>query len=269
MTNKTNELCKKEIDIIKDILSEYLTYNPKNFGKMVRSKLALLVLKSVGINPDIKMLKFLSVIELIHNASILHDDVIDNSDTRRNSPSIQKLYSNKTAILYGNMLMSGAIKIATELNNIEIVKIINNAVKNMCEGEIIQITQHNKIPTLQEYINKSELKTAALFIAIFEGLNTFTSELSPQFIEFGRCFGTAYQIKNDLEDAMSDKIDIVNGTYTAPYILSESEDITPASLEKTKSLIDNYIVKAIKLTDDIKNSPYKDELVGAIRCLKG
>lgn len=257
---------KQHQEFIKSIVKSNIPYSYENFGKMIRSKLAILLLKCYDIKIEEKHLKFLSAIELIHLSSLLHDDVIDREDKRRDMKSLNAEFGNKRAILYGNVILSNAIKIILELKSMDLIDLINNTVKSMCEGELLQLSKLNKIPTIEEYIQKSKLKTATLFDCSIKGLNILSVNFPKT--EFGELFGIAYQIKNDLDDWRGEiSSDIQNGIYTAPFIYEQSSNKKTA-IEKTNGLIDNYCMSLIETLKDIRDCEYKNSLMGAIRCLK-
>ena len=166
--NVVENLYATETDNIKKILSENFPFEQTDFGKMIRSKLGILVLKAFGKDVTNSHLKYLSVVELIHNASLLHDDIIDNQKTRR---GFDNPADSKTALLYGNLLTVKAFEILIDMNSIELMAVINSAINSMCKGELLQQTQLYKIPTMDKYTEKTRLKTAELFRSIFKGIN--------------------------------------------------------------------------------------------------
>lgn len=258
----------KELSFIKSCVKEYLPFEISDYGKMIRSKLGLCILHCMDIGITDNHYKFLTAIELIHNASLLHDDVIDEDIERRNQPNIRTIYNNKTSILYGDVAISNVLEILTDIGEIEIIKGFNRTLKRMCEGELAQYNNLNKIPDIDEYINKSDLKTGSLFTFLAEGINILTScKISDSIADFCHNFGISFQIKNDLDNILTDKSDIKNGIYTAPVIYSNGIDITKEAIEKTKYLIDNYRSKCINSLSEIKESPYKEELIGVVECL--
>lgn len=259
---ETDEIKSK----IKNLFGENCPYNVTNYGKMIRSKIGLLILKSLNYNIQSSDINIMTVTELIHTASLFHDDVIDN-DTIRRDPDID----NQTAVLYGNIMLTNAITLLLKLNNPNIIYTFNHTIKKMCEGELLQKSQTGTIPSLEEYLKKTELKTACLFMAEIKALtlNTKTDlAVAEKLTEFGRLFGVAFQIKNDLENVLSDKTDIKNGIYTAPFVLTGKKELTDTAIEKTVGLLDNYIKKAKDCLSILNDSSYKDALIGETECLK-
>ena len=258
-----------ELNIIKETVRKNFPFEQKDLGKFLRSKTGILILKSSGIKIDNRHLDFLSGIELIHNASLFHDDVIDNETKRRGEICIKERFNSKVSILYGNLLISKAMTLINSLNSIKLSNIIINSIEDMCRGELIQQSQIGEIPSLDEYLKKTELKTATLFKTMVIGLQELEpNKIQPLFLDFAKNYGIAFQIKNDLTDVIETHNDIKNGIFTAPYILADDEKLSDISLEKTVFLIDNYISDAINSLSELRESRYKAELVGVVQCLK-
>lgn len=259
------ETIPTELDKIKNIIKENLPFSDSDLGKMIRSKLGIAAIK-IFKSDIIPYVNFLACIELIHNASLLHDDVIDNENERRGKENLKSIYDNKTSILYGDITLSNALKLLTTYNNLELISHFNKTISKMCEGELLQKKQIGTIPPLEKYIEKCRLKTASLFEFLFIGLNIISAN-KISLTNFGEDFGIAFQIKNDLDDIKNNNSDISNGIYTAPVIYSEGTNITNLALEKTKCLIDNYRSKCIISLSKFEDNEYKKELIGVVECL--
>ncbi|MCD8378600.1 MAG: polyprenyl synthetase family protein [Candidatus Gastranaerophilales bacterium] len=264
MLSFMDDLINKELEIIKERICR--TDIPAVSGKMIRSKIGLLIIKSLGIEPTQDYINLFCAIELIHNASLLHDDVIDEETERRGQISLNRQLGNKNAILYGNLLVADAFDYLLKINSINLTSIITQAIKNMCEGELLQKSHAYKIPGLKDYIEKTRLKTSSLFTALTKGIIEISQKENIDYLnEFAENFGIAFQITNDLKNGT--KSDIANGIYTAPVIYSGSVTITNTAIEKTGSLIDNYTQKAEKALESLRDSDYKKSLIGVVRCL--
>ena len=257
----------KELCIIKEGVSKNLPYKITDYGKLLRSKIGLLILKMYEIEPTDVHLKFLTAIELTHTASLHHDDVIDNETTRRNSQTINSLKGNKLSVLYGNLILTNALKIILSIDN-TLAKHFNETIQDMCKGELLQNSQLYSIPSLEDYIEKSRLKTASLFKMVGLGLKILSADIPQSMIDFTENFGIGFQIKNDLDNLLTTKTDIENGIYTAPLIYSGGTEITEYGIEKTKALIDNYIQKGFTYPEKERDNQYKKELIGVMQCLK-
>lgn len=261
-----------ELGKIEDIVRLNLPVGSENIGKMIRSRIGLYFLKALDIDVDDTFVKFLTVVELIHNASLLHDDVIDNGDERRNSPALNKVYGEKTSVLYGNITLVNAMSILLDIGDLELITEMNNCVKKMCYGELMQQKHLNKIPTINEYIKKTRLKTASLFRYMMSGLSILLNgQYRTEFESFGDNYGIGFQISNDLADysgGAEHSSDIKNGIFTAPVIYAKSIKTDTVAIDKTNDLMDNYLKRARGVLDFLNESEYKTALIGVIKCLK-
>lgn len=252
-----------EIDFspyINALLKDFLTKNTKR----IRPLLAFLYLRASEKEITPIQYSYQTIIEIIHNASLIHDDVIDESAVRRGEKTLNANFNNKTAILTGDYLLSIALKKLNQLNNPKIMILCANTIENMCKGEINQYFNRYRLTTIEEYIKKTEQKTANLFQTALEGAAILSGEDSKTNIqEFARCFGIAFQIRDDLIN-ISDTThlkpiqnDIDNGIYNAPVIFSGNTDNLKEGIEKTKSLLNNYIAQAKNTLVDLRDNKYK------------
>jgi len=207
-------------------------------GKRLRAKL---ILKIAG--SSLSVVKTAAIVEMIHAASLLHDDVIDDAYTRRNKPSINALYGNKTAIMLGDILYSKGF---FELNNIspEVSKIVSNAVIQLSLGELKDVSL-SKTFNLDKniYLEMIYQKTASLIEASAGAAAVLAGKPKDAYMTYGRNLGLAFQMIDDLLDITSDSAtlgkpalhDFVEGKTTLPYIyLYESLD--DAGKTKLRSL---------------------------------
>lgn len=257
-----NELIE-EINLspfIDDILKNFLTRKTKR----IRPLLSFLYLKASDKEINEKQYSFQTVIETIHNASLIHDDVIDESSTRRGEKTLNLCFNNKTAILTGDYLLSNALKKLNALSHPEIITMCAETLGNMCQGEVNQYFNKFKFTTIEEYIKKTEQKTAKLFQTALNGamLIADSTELK-QTDEFARNFGIAFQIRDDLLNILENSNlkpshnDIENGIYNAPAIFSGDLSNIDKGIEKTKSLLNNYVIKAKSALTDLDDNKYK------------
>jgi len=204
-------------------------YNKLAKGKRLRAKL---ILKIAG--SSLQVIKTASIIEMIHGASLLHDDVIDDSDMRRNRPSINSIYGNKTAIMFGDILYSKGFY---ELNNIDkrVSKVISNAVVQLSLGELADVSLSKEFNTDRDrYLKMIYQKTASLIEASAESASILAGKNSTSYKTYGRNLGLAFQMIDDILDITSDSQtlgkpamhDFFEGKTTLPYIyLYESLDL--------------------------------------------
>lgn len=219
-------------------------------SKRIRSYIALCWLKALGTEIKNSIYDVLAVGELIHNASLLHDDVLDDANLRRNEITLNKKFGNKISILSGDYILSFIFEKLQNINNSKVTSLYGSCMTQMIKGEINQYFSRGKIPNFDEYIEICEKKTAELFRAIMESCLIITGVNCPNAIEFAKLFGIYFQIKNDL-DEMSAKADRRNEIHTIIDIIG---------IEKTKALLDNYREEMSKKLAVLDDSVYKAKL---------
>jgi octaprenyl-diphosphate synthase len=191
-------------------------------GKMLRSKL---ILKIAGVSDD--SIKLCAIVEMIHAASLLHDDVIDEADTRRGKPSINALYDNKTSIMFGDVLYSRAF---TELSQMDkkIAYVISNAVTLLSIGEMIDVDLTKEFNTSYDaYLDMIYKKTASLIEASATAAAILANFNTKAFGLYGKNLGLAFQMIDDILDITQDSktlgkpamLDFAEGKVTIPYLL--------------------------------------------------
>ncbi len=196
-------------------------YRKLPHGKRLRAKL---ILKIAG--NSLRVTKTAATVEMIHAASLLHDDVIDDAYTRRNQPSINALYGNKTAIMLGDILYSKGFY---ELNDIDknVSKVISNAVTQLSLGELNDVTLSESFNIDKSlYMKMIYQKTASLIEASSEAAAILAGKRVEPYRIYGRNLGLAFQMIDDLLDITSDSKtlgkpalhDFVEGKTTLPYI---------------------------------------------------
>ncbi len=196
-------------------------YHQLPHGKRLRAKL---ILKIAG--PSLAVVKTAAVVEMIHAASLLHDDVIDDAYTRRSKPSLNALYGNKTAIMLGDILYSKGF---LELNNIsaEVSKMISNSVTQLSLGELKDVSLSKMFNTDKEiYLEMIYQKTASLMEACAGAAALLAGKDKHIYMTYGRNLGIAFQMIDDLLDITMDAEtlgkpalhDFEEGKTTLPYI---------------------------------------------------
>ena len=213
-------------------------YTKLPHGKRLRAKL---ILKIAG--SGLAVVKTAAIVEMIHAASLLHDDVIDDAYTRRAKPSLNALYGNKTAIMLGDILYSKGF---LELTNIspEVAKIISNAVVQLSLGELKDVSLSKTFNLDKEiYLEMIYQKTASLMEASAGAAAVLAGKNKTAYMRYGRNLGLAFQMIDDILDITSDAStlgkpalhDFEEGKTTLPYIyLYEALDASQQS--KLKSL---------------------------------
>ena len=263
---RLEEELKSEINLypqLNEVLSGFLTSE----SKRIRAVTAFLYLRASGYEPDEGQYNLQTAVEIIHSASLLHDDVIDECDIRRGKTALNKVFNNKIAILTGDYLLATALDRLNKLSTPEITALCAETVREMCRGEFFQYFNLGKIPTIEQYLKKTEQKTAGLFRVAIEGAMKLSGSLNTQdAADFALAFGTAFQIRDDLLNITESsrlkpsKNDLLCGIYNAPVIFSGSTSNLAEGIEKTKNLLNNYVIKMLCLTDKLKDSQYKTAL---------
>ncbi len=206
-----------------------------------------------------------SLIELLHTATLVHDDVVDQANIRRGFFSINAIWKNKIAVLVGDFLLSKGLLLAIEHEEFELLKIMSKTVKKMSEGELLQIEKARKLDIDEEiYLNIIRQKTATLIAACCACgaiSNTNNKDVINNFYLFGEMAGIAFQIKDDLFDYTQDPkigkptgIDIREQKMTLPLIYT---------LQNSNSNQRKNIINIIK--NHNTNSKKVSELIGIVK----
>jgi octaprenyl-diphosphate synthase len=247
------------------LLDKIMSYIVKRKGKQMRP---LFVFLSAGATGAIKESTYrgASLIELVHTASLVHDDVVDNSSYRRGFFSVNALWKNKIAVLVGDFLLTRGLFLALEHKDYRLLEICTEAVKEMSEGELLQMEKARHLDISEEiYYEIIRQKTASLIASgcsIGASSSGAPEETIKKMKKFGECVGMAFQIKDDLFDYGDDEIgkpvgiDIKEKKLTLPLIYSLSK---ATWLEKRKiiGIVKNNsedAAKIKKVIDFVKNS---------------
>ena len=197
-------LMKTDVALL-DIVLRYIT---KKKGKRIRPILVFLTAHILG-NINERTFRGAAMVELLHTATLVHDDVVDRAETRRGLLSINAKWNNKIAVLVGDFLLSKGLLIATEHNEFEFLHITSDAVKRMSEGELqaIEVIKSREI-TEEVYYKIISDKTAALISTCTKiGAASVSSDKSiiEKMHQFGEYIGMAFQLKDDLFDYISER----------------------------------------------------------------
>ena len=210
------------------LLDRITYYIIKRKGKQLRPMLVFLTAKMLGETNE-STYRGAALIELMHTATLVHDDVVDDSDRRRGFFSINALWKNKVAVLVGDYLLSRVLLLSVENQEYQLLQIVSTAVREMSEGELLQIEKARKLDITEDiYFEIIRQKTASL-IASCCGVGAASvvkdKETIKKMREFGELLGIAFQIKDDLfdyqEEAKTGKpsgIDIKEQKMTLPLI---------------------------------------------------
>jgi octaprenyl-diphosphate synthase len=286
------------------LLNRITYYIVRRKGKQMRPMFVFLVAKMVSNGGfDERTYRGASVVELIHTATLVHDDVVDDSNRRRGFFSINALWKNKIAVLVGDFLLSKGLLLSIDNEDFDLLKLISIAVREMSEGELLQIEKARKLDITEDiYFDIIRQKTATL-IAACCGIGAAsvgaTNETVQQMRKFGEYIGIAFQIKDDLFDYSDEKIgkptgiDIKEQKMTLPLIhtlnncSSKEKKWIINSIKKynkdkvrvkeviafvkqnggikyTTAKMEDYKSRALSILDNYPESPYKKSLIQMI-----
>lgn len=206
-----------------------------------------------AINNDIQNTAL--ALELLHGATLIHDDVIDESITRREQSSFYAKFGSKKAVIIGDYLLSLCFEVLSKINNPKVLEIFSGNILKTINGEINQFSNNFKYQDEDAYLEKSAAKTANLFICAAQTVCTLcntTDDKKRALENFAYNFGLAFQIQNDIENFKNNKEDIKNGTYTLPLIYFKQENPTCAIMDITSEQIIKYTDMAQNKADEIK-----------------
>ncbi len=223
----------------------YVAYAIESHGKRLRPALALLSGGATGAVLS-SHLNLAVVVELIHAATLVHDDILDHADKRRGQPTANARWGNSLAVLLGDCLFAHALKLATSFEDNRMSRRLSEAASEVCSGEMMQTQRRFDMQlSVNDYIRILEKKTGALFAVATElggFLNGASQETQTELHHFGMRLGTAYQIYDDCLDLAGDEgkagktlgSDLRRGKLTLPilHLLQSSDPVENARLSK-------------------------------------
>lgn len=210
-------------------IEPYVSYVCNTSGKRIRPTLAILVGGASG-GVHEHHLKLGVIMELIHMATLVHDDIIDGADTRRMVPTANAKWGNSLSVLLGDALFSHALTLATEFGSVEICSKVGEASRQVCQGEIIQTQRRFDLTfNKRDYFKVIGMKTGALFAAscgLAAHLAGRADDLEEPLYDYGMKLGTVYQIYDDCLDLVGSedvvgktlRTDLVKGKLTLPIL---------------------------------------------------
>ncbi|XP_054814457.1 solanesyl diphosphate synthase 1, chloroplastic isoform X2 [Prosopis cineraria] len=243
-------------------------------GKRMRPALVFLVSRATGELVGMKELtmkhrRLAEIIEMIHTASLIHDDVLDESNLRRGKETVHQLYGTRVAVLAGDFMFAQSSWYLANLENLEVIKLISQVIKDFASGEIKQASSLFDCELqLEEYLIKSYYKTASLIAASTKGAAIFSgadSSITEKMYEYGRNLGLSFQIVDDILDftQTSEQLgkpaasDLAKGNLTAPVIFAlereqKLRDIIESEFSETGSF--NEAIALVKSSGGIERA---------------
>jgi octaprenyl-diphosphate synthase len=255
-----------------ELVQKMTDYHLDTGGKRLRALLTLGSAKMCGYSKGTRDINLAACVELIHSATLMHDDVIDNGSLRRGKKTINKIWDNHSSVLVGDYLLSRCFEMMVEDGNLEVLKLLSSTSSKIAQGEVLQLQHQGEVDMLEEtYLKIISAKTAELFAAATK-VGAILSDMKnkeKEALEFyGRNLGLTFQIADDTLDYNSElklfgkKIgkDFYEGKITLPIILLfqkadniEKEKLKEVFLKKIRNENDlNYTLSLIKKYDVIK-----------------
>ena len=292
---KIEEYINKNISSRNKLLSAIVNELVQSGGKRIRPAF-LIISSQFGKYNRKKSISAASAIEILHTATLVHDDIIDRAKVRRGNATISEKYGSEIAIYAGDFLFTKAVLMLSKGISIDRLDIVANAIKVICEGEVDQYQERYDLNiSTVSYLKRITKKTAVLFGAAC-GLGAYLSkcqeDVGKKLARFGLYYGIAFQIRDDLNDFLSNRertgkpvgSDFINGNITLPVIFSKGPELSKilktikasenealdinideimelvirgGGITKTKIILDKYIVKGLKILDSLPENKYK------------
>ena len=314
MPNLSKNL-KKDLKKVESLMRKNLSKEPvvkdlydyifDKSGKKVRASISLI--SSYGMNKNQQnRVKLAAIIELLHTATLVHDDIIDNSDLRRGKTTVNVAWSNSHGVLIGDFIYSKAFMLMNEIGNFKVIDELSSATNKIAEGELMQLANKNNLDTSLQQLKKiSYYKTGRLFEASAKSAAMLSGK-STSFIEniskAAKLIGIAFQVRDDLldygiskgdigkpemQDILEDKITyplyfalkysnkkdsskILKKLKNKDFSIEEVADFVSSSnaFNKCNSLIQNYNNEISKCINQISNKEIRDEMLNLSESLK-
>ena len=267
------EKIKSKLTSDVDLVQKMTDYHLDTGGKRLRALLTLGSAKLCGYVKGARDINLAACVELIHSATLMHDDVIDNGSIRRGQKTLNKIWDNHSSVLVGDYLLSRCFEMMVEDGNLEVLKLLSSTSSKIAQGEVLQLQHQGEVDMLEEtYLKIISAKTAELFAAATK-VGAILSDMKTKEKEalefYGKNLGLTFQIADDTLDYNSDlkffgkKIgkDFYEGKVTLPIILlfqkannQEKEKLKDTFLKNARDENDlNYILSLIKRYNVIKD----------------
>ena len=256
---RVDERIEEKLQSNVDLVKKMSSYHLNTGGKKLRALITLGASRLCGYNKGSRDVNFAACVELIHSATLMHDDVIDNGEIRRGKKTLNKIWGNQSSILVGDYLLSRCFEMMVEDGNLEILKLLSSTSALISQGEILQLQHRGNVDMLEEtYLKIISNKTAALFLAAAKIGPIMTgkeNKYKDALESYGKNLGLTFQIADDTLDYNSDlKIfgknignDFFEGKVTLPIIL-----LFQKINDNEKKLIKDFFIKKNRNENDFK-----------------
>ena len=204
---QVNQLITEQLSSDVALINQLGFYIINSGGKRIRPLITVLAAQAINIYTP-KITKLAAIIEFIHTATLLHDDVVDESDLRRGEKTANALFGNAASVLVGDFLYSRSFEMMTELENLKVMNVLASATNVIAEGEVLQLMNcNNPDTTEQTYMDVIYYKTAKLFEAATQLVAVLGEQpkvIEDALLDYGKYLGTAFQLTDDVMDYASD-----------------------------------------------------------------
>ena len=241
-----------------DLVQKMTNYHLETGGKRLRALLTLCSAKMCGYSKGTRDINLAACVELIHAATLMHDDVIDNGSLRRGKKTLNKIWNNQSSVLVGDYLLSRCFEMMVDDGNIEVLKLLSSTSSKIAQGEVLQLQHQGEIDMLEDtYLKIISAKTAELFAAATKVgaiLSDMKNKEKEELEFYGRNLGLTFQIADDTLDYNSElklfgkKIgqDFYEGKITLPIIL-----LFQKAKDQEKEILKNIFLKEIRSEEDL------------------
>ena len=210
-----NELIKTQLTSDVALIKQLGFYIINSGGKRIRPLITVLAAKALNVQSP-QITKLATIIEFIHTATLLHDDVVDQSELRRGQKTANALFGNAASVLVGDFLHTRSFQMMAELKNMRLIEILSSATNIIAEGEVLQLMSCNNPDTTEkDYMDVIYSKTAKLFeaaIQLVAVLGDQSNEIETALLNYGKYLGTAFQLTDDVMDYSSDASEMGKNT---------------------------------------------------------
>ena len=255
----TEEKIKSKLSSEVELVKKMTNYHIETGGKRLRALLTLGTAKLCGYSKGSRDINLAACVELIHSATLMHDDVIDEGSIRRGKKTLNKVWDNQSSVLIGDYLLSRCFEMMVEDGNLEVLKLLSSTSSKIAQGEVLQLQHKGEVDMLEEtYLKIISAKTAELFAAATKvgAILSGTDSKKKDALEFyGRNLGLTFQIADDTLDYNSEiklfgkKIgkDFFEGKITLPIILLFQK----IDMEE-KKILKNIFIKELRNKEDFE-----------------
>ena len=288
--SQVNSLIQAQLTSDVALINQLGFYIVNSGGKRIRPLITILAAKALNIHDD-NTTKLAAIIEFIHTATLLHDDVVDESDLRRGEKTANSLFGNAASVLVGDFLYTRSFQMMTELQDLKVMNVLSNATNIIAEGEVLQLMNCNDPDTTEKsYMDVIYFKTAKLFEAatqLVAVLGQQPKAIEDALLDYGKYLGTAFQLTDDVMDYNSDATemgkntgdDLAEGKPTLPLLYAIQHG-NPKQVKLIKEAIEkangmqhfDEIMQALKDTNALEYTKQRakeeaDKAINAIAIL--